>query len=66
MSEPVQLDPEILEGRAEDVPPLSSKIVRVFLSSTFSGKNFSLSIISYFIHSNNDLTIVSAISMSDC
>ena len=40
MGEPGQLDPDILEGRAEEVPPLSSKIVRVFLSSTFSGNNY--------------------------
>ncbi len=27
----------ILEGQMEDLPPISSKTVRVFLSSTFSG-----------------------------
>ena len=37
MTESLQLDPDILEGRADEVPPLSSKIIRVFLSSTFSG-----------------------------
>ena len=28
----------ILEGRLDNLPPISSKMVRVFLSSTFSGK----------------------------
>lgn len=28
----------VLEGRMDNLPPVSSKTVRVFISSTFSGK----------------------------
>ncbi len=28
----------ILQGRLTDLPPISSRLVRIFISSTFSGK----------------------------
>ena len=34
----------ILEGNFDDLPPLGARIVRVFISSTFSGRFFQLSV----------------------
>lgn len=31
---------DILRGRCQELPNVRSKVVRVFLSSTFSGENF--------------------------
>ena len=34
----------ILEGKLGSLPPISSRLVRVFVSSTFSGRHFAFSI----------------------
>ena len=39
MAEITTTEAGLLDGSLEDVPEVSSKIVRVFLSSTFSGKD---------------------------
>ncbi len=34
----------IMAGKIEDLPPISSKTIRLFVSSTFSGKNKAIAI----------------------